>query len=209
MKIIEIDDELYTFIASQTKHIGESASEILRRLLMTDADHTKTASVESSIAKESVSVASVDKTSQSAKSQTQSKKAVAPKRQSSARTPAAEFTFVNGSGDIENRLNDKALANYSKRVDQFLFILSELHDLHKTAFSKVEEIKGKNRIYFATSKEALLNTGSSTNPKQIPNSDYWVVTNNNTAKKVAMLRQVLQTLGYTEDAIGAIIAKFA
>lgn len=33
MKTIEIDEELYQFIASQTKHIGEDASSILRRLL--------------------------------------------------------------------------------------------------------------------------------------------------------------------------------
>ena len=33
MKTIEIDEELYHFIASQTKHIGEDASSILRRLL--------------------------------------------------------------------------------------------------------------------------------------------------------------------------------
>ncbi|MCF0232721.1 MAG: hypothetical protein HUJ63_10775, partial [Enterococcus sp.] len=33
MKIIEVDEELYQFIASQTQSIGESASDILRRLL--------------------------------------------------------------------------------------------------------------------------------------------------------------------------------
>ncbi|WP_392551950.1 hypothetical protein RHO13_09565 [Orbus wheelerorum] len=33
MKTIEIDDELYQYIAGQTQHIGESASSILRRLL--------------------------------------------------------------------------------------------------------------------------------------------------------------------------------
>lgn len=33
MKIIEVDDQLYHYIASQTLHIGESASDILRRLL--------------------------------------------------------------------------------------------------------------------------------------------------------------------------------
>ena len=33
MKKIEIDDELYHFIASNTQSIGESASDILRRLL--------------------------------------------------------------------------------------------------------------------------------------------------------------------------------
>jgi len=34
MKTIEIDDDLYQFIASQTQQIGESASDILRRLLI-------------------------------------------------------------------------------------------------------------------------------------------------------------------------------
>lgn len=33
MKTIEIDEELYQFIAGQTQHIGEDASSILRRLL--------------------------------------------------------------------------------------------------------------------------------------------------------------------------------
>lgn len=33
MKTIEVDDDLYQYIASQTQHIGESASSILRRIL--------------------------------------------------------------------------------------------------------------------------------------------------------------------------------
>lgn len=33
MKRIDIDDDLYTYIASHTRQIGESASDILRRLL--------------------------------------------------------------------------------------------------------------------------------------------------------------------------------
>ncbi len=36
MKTIEVDEDLYRYIASQTKHIGESASDILRRLLNLD-----------------------------------------------------------------------------------------------------------------------------------------------------------------------------
>ena len=38
MKKIEIDDELYQYIASNTQSIGESASQILRRLLKLDTD---------------------------------------------------------------------------------------------------------------------------------------------------------------------------
>lgn len=33
MKTIEVDEDLYRYIASNTRHIGESASDILRRLL--------------------------------------------------------------------------------------------------------------------------------------------------------------------------------
>ena len=33
MKKIDVDDELYRYIASHTQHIGESASDILRRML--------------------------------------------------------------------------------------------------------------------------------------------------------------------------------
>lgn len=37
MKTIEVDDELYRYIASHTQHIGESASDILRRMLRLDS----------------------------------------------------------------------------------------------------------------------------------------------------------------------------
>ncbi|WP_204794938.1 replication initiation negative regulator SeqA [Oceanisphaera litoralis] len=37
MKTIEVDEDLYRYIASNTRHIGESASDILRRLLKLDA----------------------------------------------------------------------------------------------------------------------------------------------------------------------------
>ena len=36
MKYIEVDEELYRFIAGKTERIGESASDILRRLLGLD-----------------------------------------------------------------------------------------------------------------------------------------------------------------------------
>ncbi len=36
MKTIEVDEDLYRYIAGQTERIGESASDILRRLLQVD-----------------------------------------------------------------------------------------------------------------------------------------------------------------------------
>ena len=52
MKTIEIDDDLYAFIAGQTKHIGESASQILRRLLMTDSVEDTSTSAEAEAVEE-------------------------------------------------------------------------------------------------------------------------------------------------------------
>lgn len=43
MKTIEVDDELYRYIASHTQHIGESASDILRRMLKFTAGQTSAA----------------------------------------------------------------------------------------------------------------------------------------------------------------------
>lgn len=48
MRTIDVDDELYHYIASNTRHIGESASAILRRLLgvdgvVNDLNHQPTA----------------------------------------------------------------------------------------------------------------------------------------------------------------------
>ena len=194
MKSIEIDDDLYAFIAGQTKHIGESASDILRRLLMPHSqdDTPPSAARQSSPAQAPAPV--------------QSRPAAPAKPATPGRSSAARR--VTRSSIIE-RLDADTLASYTKRVDLFLFILSQLHELHPEEFARVEEIKGKNRVYFATSKEALLNTGSSTNPKQIPQSQYWVVTNNNTAKKLAMLEQVLQLLGYDSTTVETVMNRFA
>lgn len=198
MKIIEIDDELYHFIAGQTKHIGESASDILRRLLLpatNAAEKRETPTAAKRTAKGADSVQG---------------KPSAPLKTTQRSAPVSVTPVVTyGSGDILERLSESALLAYTKRVDLFLFILAQLYDIHGNDFTKVEQIKGKNRIYFATSKDALLNTGSSTNPKAIPDSPYWVVTNNNTAKKVAMLEQVLTVLGYGDEISEAVIAKFA
>ncbi|MCW8108810.1 replication initiation negative regulator SeqA [Alteromonas ponticola] len=180
MKTIDIDEDLYAFIAGQTKHIGESASDILRRLLMpeTPAPAGKQAPNDT-----------IEK--------------VKPPMQTTRTDCSAE------SHDILERVSEAELARFSKRVDQFLFVLAQLFQLHGNDFGKVEQIRGKNRIYFAQSKEALLENGSSTNPKSIPDSPFWVVTNNNSAKKVAMLKEVLETLGYSSEIIDEITGRFA
>ncbi|NMH58790.1 replication initiation negative regulator SeqA [Alteromonas ponticola] len=183
MKTIDIDDDLYAFIAAQTKHIGESASDILRRLLMPETP----APVHKDIA---------------------AKPALKVEQTRHEAPTKADGDSVD-STDVLDTISTTALARFTKRVDQFLFVLAQLFQHHGDDFAKVEQIRGKNRIYFARSKEALLENGSSTNPKPIPDSPFWVVTNNNSAKKVAMLKEVLETLGYAHQEIDEIIGRFA
>ena len=209
MKTIEIDDELYAFIASQTKHIGESACEILRRLLIDEPGIVTTvvtsgASIPAASAA-SAAPAQAETTPQpdaATPVKTTAKAKPAPAPVSTASAPAAS------GDDLLQRVNKDALSQFDKRVDQFLFILQQIYLQHPGDFAKVESIVGKNRKYFASSKEELLMSGSSTNPKAIPQSGFWVVTNNNTAKKLAMLSQVLQILGYDDKVVETVSETF-
>ncbi|MCU7553850.1 replication initiation negative regulator SeqA [Alteromonas sp. ASW11-19] len=198
MKSIEIDDDLYAFIAGQTKHIGENASDILRRLLMPESPAPARG--------EETPPVSGDMPADPAVALTETAMPASAELIADAPEPAA---VSQASGDILEQVTESALSTFSKRVDQFLFVLAQLHKQNPQAFGAVEQIRGKNRTYFATSKEALLNNGSSTNPKAIPDSPYWVVTNNNTAKKIAMLEQVLQKLGYDEKVVSTLVSRFA
>jgi negative modulator of initiation of replication len=175
MKKIEIDDELYQYIASNTQSIGESASDILRRLLkLTVSD--KTIDIKAEPVKPVVE---------------QVKQEVAPESPQKSQSNRCDTVF--------NRLNKEDLAMQKGAVGRFLFLLSMLHRSHKGIFERVIEIKGRDRVYFAHSKEELEDSGSSTNPKQIPDSDYWVITNSNTTRKKMMLHEVATCLGYSDS----------
>jgi negative modulator of initiation of replication len=206
MKTIEIDDELYAFIASQTKHIGESACEILRRLLIDEPGIVTT------VVTSGASIPAATAESAQAEATPEPVAATPVKTTAKAKPAPAPVTTVSApavSGDdLLQCVNKDALSQFDKRVDQFLFILQQIYLQHPGDFAKVESIVGKNRKYFASSKEELLKSGSSTNPKAIPDSGFWVVTNNNTAKKLAMLSQVLQILGYDDKVVETVSETF-
>ena len=170
MKKIEIDDELYQYIASNTQSIGESASDILRRLLKLSP---------SELALNNGVVEEKQEYVEQVKEQ-------------------SVIKLTTKTANVFNILNKEELAMQKGVVGRFLFILSALHRTHKDSFDSVLDIKGRDRIYFAKSKEALLESGSSMNPKNIVDSEYWVMTNSNTTRKKMMLHEVALGLGYKE-----------
>lgn len=184
MKTIEIDDDLYQFIASQTQQIGESASDILRRLLIVSLTEAQAPALPA--AKNLTKTPAVELPKSAAQTAVQS----APK-------PIAEKTTTSEkSGSVFDFISQQDLSAEQSVVGRFLFILSALSRAHRGDFAQVLEIKGRNRLYFGQSEASLLESGSSTNPKPIPNTDFWVITNSNTTRKKMMLTEVATKLGY-------------
>ncbi len=180
MKNIEIDDELYQYIVKNTEYIGESASSILRRLLSL-ANNSMNSVDQENLDKKDVVTSTTTKNTDN----TEISVAIdnAPKN--------ADYLF--------NYINREELAMQRGAVGRFLLILAALYRVHSKEFSVVSEIRGRGRLYFAKSAEELAQSGSSTKPKQIPQSPYWVITNTNTTRKKMMLTEVAVALGYSSE----------
>lgn len=198
MKNIEIDDELYLYIVSNTQAIGESASSILRRLLsLGDTEHQTvpqpsliTRAEETEIEKEELS---------------QSTQVSNSEIDDTDVTNITSNSECNSSESVFNFINKEELAMQRGAVGRFLLILAALYRAHPDKFSVVTNIGPKvsarktKRLYFALSEEILTASGSSTKPKQVPQSPFWVITNSNTTRKKMMLTEAATLLGYVES----------
>ncbi|WP_019029905.1 replication initiation negative regulator SeqA [Colwellia piezophila] len=206
MKNIEIDEELYQYIATNTQYIGESASAILRRLLKLGVavdvetvkatvtvnepvslnENSEPATLES-LAQPEASVASIVGALSA-----EPKKIIAPK------------VITQSSETVFNFINKEELAMQRGAVGRFLLILAALYRAHPEQFDIVTEISGRDRLYFANSENKLAESGSSTKPRQIPESPFWVITNSNTTRKKMMLTKASISLGYSDSDVEKI-----
>lgn len=177
MKNIEIDEELYQYIASNTQFIGESASAILRRLLSFNLP----AEVEAVVVNEALT--------EITNSPTQNDE---------------DKVIPESNETVFNFINKEELAMQRGAVGRFLLILAALYRAHPESFSVVTDISGRDRLYFADSENKLAESGSSTKPRQIPDSPYWVITNSNTTRKKMMLTKAASSLGYSESDVEKI-----
>ncbi|MCK3654371.1 Negative modulator of initiation of replication [Pasteurellaceae bacterium Macca] len=185
MKTIEIDDELYHYIASRTQSIGESASDILRRLLRLPASPQPFVLVQENMIDELKELARLPKKKQSL---TQVEKAV--KR-------------------VEFVLTSPKFINESKVVNRFLQLLSALYRANPEGFAHAtENVQGSERIYFAKDEATILATGSSAKAKQIPESPFWVITNNNTERKGIILCALMNSLALPEELVAQVKGLF-
>lgn len=174
MKTIEVDEELYRYIASQTLHIGESASEILRRML----NFTPAMVVPEGVA-DSANIAVV-----------------------SAKTERSTLSSAERSGKISELLLSDRYNEQKNAVDRFLLILSVLYQINKNDFSDAtESLHGRTRIYFSNNQETLLKNGRHTKPKAVPETPYWVITNTNSERKRSMIEYIMTAMQFPAELI--------
>jgi negative modulator of initiation of replication len=188
MKNIEIDEVLYQYIVSNTQFIGESASSILRRLLSLTLAEDTAGDIEVILSEKKEEAV---ENSPLQIEETIEKEEVIVIIEESVEPPSID--------NVLNYINKEELATQRGAVGRFLLILAALYRVHSEKFAVVSEIRGRDRLYFAKSKEELSASGSSTKPLQIPDSPFWVMTNSNTTRKKMMLTKASLTLGYTEE----------
>ena len=214
MKIIEVDEELYRYIAKQTQSIGESASDILRRLLHLPANPSATldfVSFDGSITEDAVKSDAV--------LESEVKLTNAPSQQETfleSKTTAPK-TAKKQSNEAINQISDKVclllnsdeFKEESKAVVRFLAILRVLYRTDPESFAQAtESLQGRTRVYFARDEATLLMTGNHTKPKQIPDTPYWVITNTNSGRKMLMLESAMQSMNLPESLIDEVRAYF-
>lgn len=203
MKNIEIDEELYQYIAANTQFIGESASAILRRLLAfspsqkTDAALKADIQAVSTVSESTVASLKMDTSLESkVKVNNLDAKSVAKNAFEDNVSEDKKVLADDNNHTVFNYINKEELAMQRGAVGRFLLILAALYRAHNKSFNVVTDICGRDRLYFAHTEEELAASGSSTKPRQIPDSPYWVITNSNTTRKKMMLTKASTSLGY-------------
>ncbi|MGB0833607.1 MAG: replication initiation negative regulator SeqA [Psychrobium sp.] len=177
MKSIEVENDLYRYIASQTESIGEDASSILRRLLGLPAVGEI---VVDGPLKDPAQVKAAAKVTASVPEQSE---------------PAKSVEASSISGDFSSLLALSDISDHKAAVGRFLFLLEQSYHVMPSSFDAVLSISGRDRVYFAKDEATLLASNASTKPKQIGQTPYWVITNSNTGKKRSMLTQALVVMG--------------
>ncbi len=172
MKTIEVDDDLYRYIASHTRHIGESASDILRRMLKV-SEQTTVGAGEGKAEKGNGPVLAAVRSD------------VRP--QDRVRT-------------VREMLLSDEYAEQKRAVNRFMMVLSTLYRLEPQEFQlATTTMQGRTRVYFAGDEQTLLQSGTHTKPKHIPGTPYWVITNTNTGRKCSMIEHIMQSMKFPQE----------
>jgi negative modulator of initiation of replication len=105
---------------------------------------------------------------------------------------------------LQALLDSGELQKEEKSINRFMQVLSTLYRDDPVGFTQATEIKGRTRVYFSQDPEALRASGSTTKPKPVPDTPFWVITNTNTSRKQNMVAQLMASMGYGEEVIAQV-----
>lgn len=197
MKIIEIDEDLYQYIAANTQSIGESASDILRRLLKFN-ERGATIQSQAVIQSSSAQVSTVKQGTASNLNKDDNEENISAVPYQTKKS-VSEQTIHSVSERVVKVLSSSEFQAESKVVNRFLMILTALYRANPEGFAQAtESLQGRTRVYFARDEAVLLQAGTHTKPKQIPETPYWVITNTNTQRKMLMLEGAMSAMNIPE-----------
>ncbi|MEE6031911.1 replication initiation negative regulator SeqA [Avibacterium paragallinarum] len=207
MKIIEVDEELYQYIASQTRSIGESASDILRRLLNFPAVRAdNNVAIAPNLAADNQSAVEISNEFAQPNEKVEEKPAAKEKVSTKKQSDEAIQKVV---GKVRELIQSADFQQESKAVVRFLAILRVLYRTNPESFAQAtESLQGRTRVYFARDEGTLLMAGNHTKPKQIPDTPYWVITNTNSGRKMLMLEGAMQSMHLPEELIDEVRSFF-
>ncbi|STO53627.1 replication initiation regulator SeqA [Canicola haemoglobinophilus] len=198
MKIIEVDEELYQYIASQTKSIGESASDILRRLLNFPYSNLSSAVQNpENLSTESVTSEPITKAQKEAPADVvKTDEVIIPVKKQS------DEAIQKIVDKVRSILSSEEFQQETKAVVRFLSLLRALYRTNPESFAlATESLQGRTRVYFARDEGTLLMAGNHTKPKQIPDTPFWVITNTNSGRKMLMLEGAMQSMHLPQELI--------
>jgi seqA protein len=202
MKIIEVDEELYQYIAGNTQSIGESASDILRRLLNLSPRNAYFTLPES---QSTTVTTSSNEPIQIAEQQPVFEEEINKPVIKKQSDEVMQKTITR----LQALLNSEEFKQENKAVIRFLNILTILYRTNPEGFAlATESLQGRTRVYFARDEGTLLMAGNHTKPKQIPDTPYWVITNTNSGRKMLMLEGAMQSMHLPEYLIDQVRSFF-
>jgi negative modulator of initiation of replication len=105
---------------------------------------------------------------------------------------------------IQALLTNPRFAGERVVTKKYLRLLGLLAETHGKEFERVLEIRGRQRVYFGKSLEEIARTGKSLHPRKIPGTEYWAMTNADTAQKQDIAAEAMKVLGYARDLIDQV-----
>ena len=173
MKTIEVDDELYSYIASHTKHIGERIRhftayvEIYRRITACCSGD------------ERVRVASPA--------------IVEAKPVKTIKDKVRAIRELLLSDEYAEQKSERSIALCCCCLHYILLTPRRLPK-QRNRCTVVTRL-------LAADEQTLLKNGNQTKPKHVPGTPYWVITNTNTGRKCSMIEHIMQSMQFPAELI--------